>query len=65
MQVYVVSTTGSLSLELEMRDSTLSYIITTIATNLIGNTGPTGPTGLQGNTGNTGNTGSTGPTGDT
>ena len=38
----------------EMRDSTLSNVVTTIATNLVGSTGATGATGATGSTGATG-----------
>jgi hypothetical protein len=48
-----------------MRDSTQSYVVSTIAANLFGPTGPTGPTGMTGPTGAVGNTGHTGPTGHT
>jgi Collagen triple helix repeat (20 copies) len=41
--IKAVSTSGSASFKLEMRDGTLSHIITTIAMNLDGPTGPTGP----------------------
>ena len=54
VQVWVTSFSGTPNLIIEMRDSTLSNIVTTIATNLVGPTGPqgfTGPQGLQGDTG--------------
>jgi len=59
---------GNHNFKIEMRDNTLSNIITTIASNLIGETGPqgpTGPTGHRGDTGQRGETGPTGPRGDT
>jgi hypothetical protein len=60
---YGVVTSGSHDLSIEMRDGTLSHIITTIAANLIGPTGQQGPTGPIGSQGATGPTGPTGPIG--
>jgi hypothetical protein len=54
LRVYGISTNGSHNLVIEMRDNTQSFVTTTIAANLIGNTGPqgdTGPTGPQGEKG--------------
>ncbi len=53
---------GNHNFKIEMRDSTLSNLITTIASN-VGFTGPTGPTGSQGFTGPQGATGFQGFTG--
>ena len=65
LQVYTQASGGTHTMYLEMRNSTLSYLITTIATNLIGATGPTGPIGLTGSTGPTGAQGIQGVTGPT
>jgi hypothetical protein len=51
VQIWAVTTSGIATFKLEMRDSTLSNVVTTIASNLIGATGPTGPTGPIGPTG--------------
>ena len=66
LQIYTQASGGTHTLYLEMRDNTLSYIVTTIATNLIGFTGvqgATGRTGAQGFQGVTGAQGFTGTTG--
>jgi hypothetical protein len=49
--IKAVSTTSAKNLYIEMRNGTLSNVVTTIATNLIGTTGPTGSTGPTGPTG--------------
>jgi hypothetical protein len=63
VQIWAVTTTGTAGFNLEMRDSTLSYVITTIASNLIGYTGTQGATGVTGAVGSTGDVGATGVTG--
>ena len=67
VQIYAQSTSVvPHNLTMYMRSSTLSYITTTIASNLIGSQGSTGAqgsTGSQGNTGAQGSTGSQGSTG--
>ena len=69
LNVYVQAQTGTPTVNLYMRDSTQSHLVTTIAYNVAGPTGPTGPTGaastVAGPTGPTGPTGATGPTGPT
>ena len=70
LQIYTQASGGTHTLSLEMRGNTLSYLVTTIATNLIGQTGAQGATGatgaqgFQGTTGSTGSQGTTGATGD-
>jgi hypothetical protein len=65
VQIWVTSFSGTPDFIIELRNSTLSNIVTTIATNVLGETGPTGATGPIGFTGPTGDTGFTGPTGNT
>jgi hypothetical protein len=48
LQIYTQASSGNHNLTIRMRDSTLSYLVTTIATNLIGSTGPTGQQGSTG-----------------
>ena len=49
--VKAVAVSGSHSVVMEFRDSTLSNLVTTVASNLVGATGATGPTGATGATG--------------
>jgi len=69
IDVYVVTLSGTRTLNLEMRDSSLSYVqtqlsaITTGATGATGAQGPQGPQGPQGATGATGPQGPQGATG--
>ncbi len=46
--IKAISTAGSIGFNMKMRDNTLSNLITTIATNLVGQTGAQGPTGPAG-----------------
>jgi hypothetical protein len=48
LRLYAISTNGSHDIVIEMRDNTQSFVTTTIAANLIGNTGPQGDTGPTG-----------------
>jgi len=63
--MYAQSVSGSPTLTSYYRNGTISYLVTTISTNVVGPTGPTGATGPTGPTGDTGATGATGPTGPT
>ncbi len=46
--IKAISTAGSIGFNMKMRDNTLTNLITTIATNLVGETGAPGPTGPAG-----------------
>jgi Collagen triple helix repeat (20 copies) len=73
LQIQVFATySGGSNLQLDMRDSTISHLHTTMAaavytgpTGATGATGPSGPTGSTGPQGWTGPTGATGPSGPT
>ena len=74
IKIYAVfkNLTGSQSMTIRLRNTTLCHIHTTLAINVAtgplgytGNTGPTGSTGPTGRTGITGPSGITGPTGNT
>jgi hypothetical protein len=66
VEIWAFSTSNNPhSFKIEMRDSTLSYVITTIASNLIGLTGAQGYQGETGAQGHQGDTGAQGHQGDT
>jgi hypothetical protein len=60
LRLYAVSTSGSHNMVIEMRDNTQSFVTTTIASNLVGETGPTGSIGVTGPTGPAGANGMNG-----
>jgi len=61
--MYAQSVSGSPTMTSYYRNGTISYLVTTISTNVVGPTGPTGATGPTGPTGTAGTAGPTGPTG--
>ena len=60
VSIYANTTGVNTAFTIEMRDSTLSNVVTTLSANIAG---PTGPQGVTGPTGPTGPIGVTGPTG--
>jgi hypothetical protein len=60
VSIYAVTTGNNTAFVIEMRDNTLSNIITTLAANLSGTSGTSGTSGLSGTSGTSGSSGSSG-----
>ena len=63
VSVYAATTGNNTAFVIEMRDSTLSNIVTTLAANLSGTSGTSGVSGTSGTSGNNGTSGTSGVSG--